>query len=144
MQWPCNFPYNYDTGSSTTREITSFSISGWIFMKAQWSVTLEILQLHLLMIHGVSWSNPTQPWLQKEGQGGRSHAWAWKILYKQPGKKQSRVSAISKDNRTTKDKHRGPRRCFAASKNSLFLVPGDNRTVFWRNEAWEGWKAKDD
>lgn len=63
---------------------------------------------------------------------------AWEILYKQQGKKQNHVSAIRKDNRTTKDKHGGLRQCFAASNNSLSPAPGENRIVFWGDKAWKG------
>lgn len=77
IQWPCNFLHNYNTGSSSaTKEIISFGISDWIFMKAQQGLPLEILQLHLLMIHGKSWSNQAQIWLEKERQDGESYSWA--------------------------------------------------------------------
>lgn len=70
-------------------------------MKAQQDLPLEILQLHLLMIHGKSWSNQAQIWLEKERQDGKLllSTTAWEILCKQPGKKQSHVPAIGKDNR---------------------------------------------
>lgn len=40
------------------------------------------------------------------------------------------LRAARKDNRISKDKHRGPRQCSAASNNSLFSAPGNKRSVF--------------
>lgn len=43
---------------------------------------------------------------------------------------------------TAIDKHGEPRKYCTASNNSLFPVPGDNRSVFWRDEAWKNGKQR--
>lgn len=53
---------------------------------------------------------------------------AWEILYKQPGKKQSHVSAIRKITGQLKINLEKPGSALK-SNNSLFLVPGDIRTA---------------